>query len=152
MSGNQNAREIPISRLPAANQLVGEEIIAIVQDGVTKHVKIKLFNMVVDKEVLGLDRVDNTSDADKPISTKQQQALNDKADKDHQHSIPDVNGLEDALFNKANRTHGHDIPDIAGLEDALATRPTTTEVNTLIEQAALGIDTSLFVTNSVTEW
>ncbi len=152
MSGNQNAREIPISRLPAANQLVGEEIIAIVQDGVTKHVKIKLFNMVVDKEVLGLDRVDNTSDADKPISTKQQQALNDKADKDHQHSIPDVNGLENALFNKANRTHGHDIPDIAGLEDALADRPTITEVNTLIEHATLGIDTSLFVTNPVTEW
>ena len=152
MSGNQNAREIPISRLPTADQLVGEEIIAIVQDGVTKHVKIKLFNMVVDKQALGLDRVDNTPDADKPISTKQQQALNEKADKVHTHEIQDVNGLEDALFNKANRTHGHDIPDIAGLEDALAARPTTTEVSTLIEQATLGIDTSLFVTNPVTEW
>ena len=152
MSGNQNAREIPISRLPTADQLVGEEVIAIVQDGVTKQVRIKLINMLVNKQTVGLENVDNTSDADKPISTKQQQALNEKADKVHQHNIPDVNGLEDALFNKANRTHGHDIPDIAGLEDALAARPTTTEVNTLIEQAALGIDTSLFVTNPVTEW
>ena len=152
MSGNTGSREIPISRLPAADQLVGEELIAIVQDGVTKHVKIRLFNMVVDKRALGLDRVDNTADADKPISTKQQQALNEKADINHQHEITDVNGLEDALFAKANRQHGHAIPDIAGLQDALTARPTTAEVNTLIEQAVLGIDTSLFITNPVTEW
>lgn len=152
MSGNTGSREIPISRLPAADQLVGEELIAIVQDGVTKHVKIRLFNMVVDKRALGLDRVDNTADADKPISTKQQQALNEKADINHQHEITDVNGLEDALFAKANRQHGHAIPDIAGLQDALTARPTTAEVNTLIEQAALEIDTSLFITNPVTEW
>ena len=152
MSGNTGSREIPISRLPAADQLVGEELIAIVQDGVTKHVKIRLFNMVVDKRTLGLDRVDNTSDADKPISTKQQQALNDKADLNHQHEIADVNGLEDALFAKANRQHGHAISDVDGLQEALDNRPTTSQVNTMISDAALGIDTSLFITNPVTEW
>lgn len=35
----------------------------------------------VTKESLGLDKVDNTSDANKPISTKQQEALDKKVDK-----------------------------------------------------------------------
>lgn len=35
----------------------------------------------VTKEQLGLDKVDNTADADKPISIAQQDALNDKVDK-----------------------------------------------------------------------
>lgn len=35
----------------------------------------------VTKKSLGLDKVDNTPDADKPISTKQQNALNKKVDK-----------------------------------------------------------------------
>lgn len=152
MSGNTGSREIPISRLPAADQLVGEELIAIVQDGVTKHVKIRLFNMIVNKRELGLDKVDNTSDADKPISTKQQQALDEKADLNHQHEIADVNSLEDALFAKANRQHGHAISDVDGLQEALDSRPTTTQVNTMISDAALGIDTALFITNPVTEW
>ena len=34
------------------------------------------------KDNVGLGDVDNTSDADKPVSTAQQTALNNKADKD----------------------------------------------------------------------
>ena len=52
------------------------------------------------KSDVGLDNVDNTSDANKPVSTAQQTALNGKAASSHSHAISDVTSLQTALDNK----------------------------------------------------
>ena len=44
-------------------------------------------NVELDKTDIGLSNVDDTSDANKPISTATQNALNDKADSDHVHDL-----------------------------------------------------------------
>lgn len=49
---------------------------------------------------VGLGNVDNTSDANKPISTATQTALNGKSDNGHAHAIADVTGLQTALNSK----------------------------------------------------
>ncbi|MCF4098609.1 phage tail fiber domain-containing protein [Maritalea mediterranea] len=87
---------------------------------------------------LGLGNVENTSDADKPVSVAQQAALDGKADKSstytktevdsalsgksetgHGHSISDISGLQTALDGKSNTGHGHSISDVSGLQTAL---------------------------------
>lgn len=54
----------------------------------------------VTKAQVGLGSVNNTSDADKPVSTAQQAALDLKADSSHTHPISQVSGLQDALDGK----------------------------------------------------
>ena len=56
--------------------------------------------VVLTKGDVGLGNVDNTSDADKPISTATQNALNGKANTTHTHAIADVTGLQAALDGK----------------------------------------------------
>lgn len=46
---------------------------------------------------VGLGNVDNTSDADKPISSLTQDALDDKADTDHTHEWGDIEGVPDVI-------------------------------------------------------
>lgn len=86
----------------------------------TSSTGIKLLYIVpaiamVTKDSLGLDKVDNTSDMDKPVSTLTQTALDAKADKST------VNTLEDSLTMATS--------DIEGLETT--TQSLTTQVNTL---------------------
>ena len=45
--------------------------------------------------------------------------VEEKADKDHKHSITDINGLQDVLDDKASTTHTHTIDQIANLETRL---------------------------------
>ena len=85
----------------------------------------------LDKAAVGLSNVDNTSDANKPISTAQQTALNAKANTSHSHIIGDVTGLQTALDGKAATSHTHTksqitdfahshvIGDVTGLQTAL---------------------------------
>lgn len=47
----------------------------------------------VTKSQVGLGNVDNTSDADKPVSTAQQTALNIKADSAHTHPVTDLTAV-----------------------------------------------------------
>src|SRR5690606_32516366 len=56
----------------------------------------------VTKAQVGLSEVDNTRDADKPISTATQGALDQ---------------LQSDLGTKANSTHGHGVGDISGLHN-----------------------------------
>jgi hypothetical protein len=58
--------------------------------------------VILAKGDVGLDSVDNTSDASKPVSTAQQAALNGKADTVHTHTTAQVAGLDAALAGKAN--------------------------------------------------
>lgn len=52
------------------------------------------------KAQVGLSNVDNTSDANKPVSTATQTALDGKANTVHSHVISDVTGLQTALDGK----------------------------------------------------
>lgn len=61
-------------------------------------------NVNITASNIGLGNVDNTSDADKPVSVAQQEAidniqnqLNDKANKAHTHNISDVTNLQLSL-------------------------------------------------------
>lgn len=94
------------------------------------------------KDDVGLGNVDNTSDADKPLSTAQTQALAGKASQSDleavaqallakanqsdldalllaaQHFVTDTQ-LSLGLQGKANASHGHNIEDIQDLVDVL---------------------------------
>lgn len=59
------------------------------------------------KSQVGLSNVDNTSDANKPISTAAQAALDGKANSSHTHVIADITGLQTALDDKAASSHTH---------------------------------------------
>lgn len=65
-------------------------------------------DITLTKSDVGLANVDNTSDANKPISTATQTALNGKSDTGHGHAIADVTGLQTALDGKATTGHNHD--------------------------------------------
>jgi hypothetical protein len=54
----------------------------------------------ITKSMVGLGNADNTSDANKPVSTATQTALDGKAATSHVHAIGDVTGLQTALDNK----------------------------------------------------
>ncbi|WP_295842524.1 tail fiber domain-containing protein [uncultured Xanthomonas sp.] len=71
------------------------------------------------KAQVGLDKVDNTADLDKPISTATQTALDGKAAASHSHTIANVTGLQDALDGKAAASHSHTIANVSGLQGAL---------------------------------
>lgn len=76
-------------------------------------------DIVLSKSDVGLPNVDDTSDADKPISSATQAALNGKANASHTHAVADVTGLQSALDGKAPTYHGHTIADVSGLQSAL---------------------------------
>lgn len=110
--------------------------------------------IVLGKADIGLSDVDNTSDADKPVSTAQQAALDDKADVVHTHSTSDVTGLDTALASKASNTdlttglagkantsHTHATSDVTGLDTALSGKAST--VHTHATSDVTGLDTAL---------
>ena len=63
------------------------------------------------KGALELGNVDNTSDADKPVSTLTQAALDDKAD---------TTALTNGLAGKADSDHPHSLEDVVLLETRLS--------------------------------
>lgn len=60
----------------------------------------------VTKAQVGLGNASNTSDADKPVSTATQTALNGKANITHNHGLSNVTGLQTALDGKATAAQG----------------------------------------------
>ena len=64
------------------------------------------------KALLSLDNVNNTSDANKPVSAAQQTALDGKAATSHTHIIANVTGLQTAIDGKAAASHVHAGSDI----------------------------------------
>lgn len=75
--------------------------------------------VVLDKADIGLGNVDNTSDANKPVSTATQTALDGKSATGHTHVIASVTGLQAALDGKAAVVHVHAIADITSLQSTL---------------------------------
>ena len=84
------------------------------------------------KADVGLGNVDNTSDANKPVSTATQTALDTKAATSHTHAISDVTGLQTALDGKqasgsyAAASHTHAAADITSGTLDIARIPTGT--------------------------
>lgn len=63
-------------------------------------------DVVLDKNDIGLNNVDNTSDANKPISTATQEALNKKADAS---AISDMLTKTEANGTYATKTEAKDV-------------------------------------------
>jgi len=92
-------------------------------------------NVTLAKADVGLGNVDNTSDANKPVSTATQTALNGKANTAHTHAIGDVTGLQTALDAKVGSvttgiTGADQITNMVSLTqaeyDAIGTKSATT--------------------------
>lgn len=105
------------------------------------YITVKDIVGLITKDSLGLGKVDNTADADKPISQKTQEALDEKLGKTE--SIPtnqvdglvdeilkhikqqpkvklgEVEGLSEFLEAKADTDHKHSIDDTNGLREVL---------------------------------
>lgn len=77
IAGLDNSGKVPESQLPAMDYDPAGSAAA-VQSNLTSHINNKSNPHSVTKAQVGLGNVDNTSDADKPISTATQTALNGK--------------------------------------------------------------------------
>lgn len=130
-----------ISDLVELNKVSGQESVPVIIGGQNFKVPVSRLKegLSLTKSDVGLERVDNTADAEKPVSGPQQKALNEKADLLHSHSIANVKGLQAALDDKANvadvatkqdlqnietelsgkadKSHTHAIADVEGLTD-----------------------------------
>ncbi|ASN69203.1 putative tail fiber protein [uncultured Caudovirales phage] len=92
----------------------------------------------VSKADVGLGLVDNTSDADKPVSVAQAAALAGKSAVGHSHQLGDVAGLQSftetvaaELQGKAAVGHTHAVLDVSGLQSVLDGKPDQWEVDAL---------------------
>jgi Phage tail repeat like len=109
-----------ITQLSERIAITGLEEVPVAIDGSNARVKLSRIKTLVTKADVGLNNVDNTSDADKPVSTAQATALAEKANITHVHTPDQITGLQFVLDTKANSSHQHilsDIPDLAGVLD-----------------------------------
>lgn len=121
-----------ITELPAAavsSIEPGVDVIPIVNDGITKKVTLadavlatieaehfgvtsvntRTGTVVLDKTDVGLDNVDNTSDANKPVSTAQQTALNLKANVASPTFTGTVSGITKTMVGLGNVDNTSDV-------------------------------------------
>ncbi len=96
-----------------------------------------LANKATARANLGLGNVDNTSDANKPISTAAQAALDGKANTSHTHAVAGVTGLQAALDGKAAASHGHAISDVTGLQSALDGKAASSHTHSISQVTGL---------------
>lgn len=101
------------------------------------------------KSDVGLANVDNTSDANKPISSATQTALNGKASTTHTHVISDTTNLQTTLDGKAALSHTHTASQIS--DSTSVGRAVVTAVDAAAAQSALGIANTVQVVNAFTD-
>jgi hypothetical protein len=93
--------------LPQLTEIKDNDILLVVNsDGMIYSkttVSELLANCKVDVATLNLDKVDNTSDLDKPLSTVMVKSLEHKANTIHTHVMSDVDGLPIALSTLDDR-------------------------------------------------
>lgn len=125
-----------ISQLTEVITPLNSDVLPIVSGGDTK--KVQVSNLPISKSQIGLGNVDNTSDANKPISTATQTALNSKADSSVVSAhISDINNphattkSQVGLGNVANvdTTNASNISS-GTLDDARLSANVTTQGNT----------------------
>ncbi|WP_370045464.1 MULTISPECIES: hypothetical protein [Salipiger] len=88
-----------------------------------------LGNVATAKSNLGLGSVDNTADADKPVSTAQQAALDGKSNVGHSHTVGEIPNLTEALDARSMVGHTHTVGEIPNLTEALNDRARLTELD-----------------------
>lgn len=96
-----------VSAINEAAESGSGKVDAVSVNGVEQPVEDKVAKITVDKTTVGLDNVDNTSDADKPISTAQATAIADakKAGTDAQAAVASLaTATQDALNEKLDKT------------------------------------------------
>ncbi|WP_164260779.1 tail fiber domain-containing protein [Stenotrophomonas maltophilia] len=106
------------------------------------------------KAQVGLDKVDNTADLDKPISTATQTALDGKAASSHSHTIANVTGLQAALDGKAAASHSHTIANVTGLQATLDAKANLSGANFTgpVGVGSAGDGNDLLTFNSERSW
>lgn len=118
--------------------------------------------VVLDKADVGLGQVDNTSDANKPVSTAQATALAGKSDTGHKHAGADITsgtvpfarlpvgtgantvaaGDDSRLTNARPPTsHSHPISEVTGLQSALDGKAAASHTHTMGQ--VTGLDAAL---------
>lgn len=97
-----------ISELQELDSLTGNETLPIVKEGKNYKVKLRIFEKRfienLTKADVGLDKVDNTSDIDKPVSKATQRALMNKAPRDHRHNVDEIDGLDELVVEKVTES------------------------------------------------
>jgi hypothetical protein len=78
--------------------------------------------VVLEKADVGLANVDNTADADKPVSTATATALAGKSATGHTHAQSDVTGLAAALAGKSDTGHTHTASNVTDFNSAADAR------------------------------
>jgi hypothetical protein len=114
------ANNVTIGGLFPLTALTAEAVLPVFYNNATYKVTVGNFIAQINKASLGLNNVDNTADANKPVSGPVATALAAKADTLHQHSTAQVTGLDAALSQRALLNHTHNIGDVSGLQAALA--------------------------------
>lgn len=79
------------------NDLKRSGVVYFVQDNAEYQLTLATLLSILQASDVGLSKVDNTADAEKPVSQLQQQALDAKAEKNHGHLISNIEGLAEAL-------------------------------------------------------
>ena len=85
--------DVTISGLPNASTLAGTERVPMDQAGVTVDASSQEIANLATAASVGLGNVNNTSDANKPVSTATQTALDDKAATSHTQAASTITGL-----------------------------------------------------------
>lgn len=100
----------------------------------------------LDKAAVGLGNVDNTTDANKPVSAATQTALNGKSNTGHTHAVGDVTGLQTALDGKAAVSSLATVATSGSYND-LTNKPTIPSALGSTDNLAEGT-TNLYYTNA----
>ena len=114
-----------ISELEKIANPSGNELVIVAFQGANYSIRVNDLVRAISKTSLGLERVNNTSDAEKPISDSVAKALADKANADHTHDFSTISqnvlaALSGELTKYALKTHQHQTSDIINLDSILA--------------------------------
>ncbi len=119
----------------------GSEWLVVDNGSLVGRMLISRIKTIMSKADVGLSNVDNTTDANKPISIATQTALNGKSNTGHTHLVNDVPGLSTLIDAKADSVHGHAISDVTNLAEALNSKAGVDHTHDHTE--VLGLDTAV---------
>jgi hypothetical protein len=133
-----------ISEIELLLNPTGLEQTVVVADGRNHRLTLNTIKSLVTKTDLGLDKVNNTSDIEKPISALVALALGGKAPVNHTHLMSDVQGLTAYITSELTRmasmlaaaNHTHQISDIIDLVNSLSGKASIADLNTLASAIA----------------
>lgn len=98
-----------IGELEELTEFTGEESVPAVINGNNFRFKLKHISKAVSKVDLGIDKVDNTPDSQKPVSIAVASALNQKAERLHNHTPSDITGLDQHISDTVNGMNLGDV-------------------------------------------